>query len=313
VLGLELVTAEGDVLVLGGAAPDPLGLDLRGIVVGSEGTFGIVTRVLVRLIRDAPATRTMLLAFNDTAAAATAVSDVIAAGVVPAALEMMDRLIVGAVENFVHAGFPVDAAAVLLAELSGHPAAVAAESELLAGLAMENGATSVQVAADEAEAARWWKGRKAAFGAVAQMAPDYYLHDTVVPLSRLVDVLQQVYEIAARHGLAVMNVFHAGDGNLHPIMAFDAEEPGMMERVKAAADEIVAASVAAGGSLSGEHGIGLEKRGLMSTVFSAVDLDAQARLREAFDPAGVFNPGKVLPAGSRCLDYGRPVPETVLP
>lgn len=311
VLGLELVTADGEVLFLGGQAPDPIGLDLRGIVVGSEGTFGIVTRVLVQLTRDAPATRTLLLGFDDAAGAATTVSEIIAAGVIPAALEMMDRPIVWAVENYVHAGFPVDCAAVLLAEVSGHPAAVRAEAEIISNLGADHGATSVRVAADAAEAALWWKGRKAAFGAVAQLAPDYYLHDTVVPRSRLVDVLSEVYEIADRHQLTVMNVFHAGDGNLHPIMAFDAEEPGMMARVKAAADDIVAASVAAGGSLSGEHGIGLEKRDLMSTVFSPVDLDAQARLREAFDPTGLFNPDKVLPAGSRCMDYGRPAPESV--
>ncbi len=312
ILGMELVTAEGEVLILGGAAPDPPGLDLRGIVVGSEGTFGIVTRVLVRLSEDAPATRTMLLAFGDTAGAAATVSDTIAEGVIPAALEIMDRLIVRAVENFVQAGFPLDAAAVLLAEVSGHPVAVAAEVDLIADLAARHGASSVRVAADEAEAALWWKGRKAAFGAVAQMAPDYYLHDTVVPRSRLVEVLQTVYEIADRNDLMVMNVFHAGDGNLHPIMAFDAEEPGTMARVKTAADAIVAASVAAGGSLSGEHGIGLEKRDLMKTVFSPVDLDAQARLREAFDPAGVMNPDKILPTGSRCLDYGRPAAAPVV-
>jgi glycolate oxidase len=309
VLGMEFVTAEGEVLTLGGPAPDPLGLDLRGVVVGSEGTLGIVTRVLVRLMPDAPATRTLLLAFDDTAAAAATVSAVIAAGVIPAALEMMDRPIVGAVENFVHAGFPLDAAAVLLAELAGHPAAVEAETDLLAGLAAELGATSVRVAGAQAEAGLWWKGRKAAFGAVAQMAPDYYLHDTVVPRSRLVEVLSEIYRIADEHGLVVMNVFHAGDGNLHPIMAFDGADPAALARVKAAADQIVAASVAAGGSLSGEHGIGLEKRQLMSTVFSPVDLDAQARLCEAFDPDGLFNPDKVLPAGARCLDFGRPTPE----
>jgi glycolate oxidase len=308
ILGLELVTADGEVVVLGGPAPDPIGLDLRGVVVGSEGTIGIVTRVLVRLTEDPPATRTLLLAFDETADAAATVSDTVAAGVIPAALEMMDQLIVELVENWIHAGFPTEAAGVLLAELAGHPAAVEAEADILSEIARAHDALSVQVAADAEEAGQWWKGRKAAFGAVAQRAPDYYLHDTVVPRSRLVEVLSSVYEIAERHGLEVMNVFHAGDGNLHPLMSFDASEPGTVERVQAAADEIVAASVAVGGTLSGEHGIGLEKRDLMPLVFSPVDLDAQARLREAFDPTGLFNPGKILPAGSRCFDYGRPAP-----
>ncbi len=308
VLGIELVTVDGEVVMLGGAAPDPIGLDLRGVVVGSEGTVGVVTRVLVRLTEDAPATRTLLLAFGDTADAAATVSDTVAAGVIPAALEMMDRVMVGLIENWIHAGFPTDAAGVLLAELAGHPAAVEAEAEMLSNIAKANGALSARLAADADEAARWWKGRKGAFGAVAQRAPDYYLHDTVVPRSRLVDILGRVHEIAERHDLEVMNVFHAGDGNLHPLMPFDAAEPGTLERVQAAADEIVTASVEAGGTLSGEHGIGLEKRDLMSLVFSPVDLDAQARLREAFDPVGLFNPDKVLPAGSRCFDYGRPAP-----
>jgi glycolate oxidase len=252
-----------------------------------------------------------LAAFDRIEDAAATVSATIAAGIVPAALEMMDRLIVQAVERFVHAGFPTDAAALLLAEVAGHSAAVEAEAQLIAGIASDNGASEVRVAADPDEAALWWKGRKSAFGAVAQTAPDYYLHDTVVPRSRLVEVLTRVYEIGERYGLTMMNVFHAGDGNLHPLMAFDAREPGVIDRVQAAAAEIVEASVAAGGALSGEHGIGLEKRDLMDLVFSPVDLDAQERLREAFDPSLVFNPGKILPAGSRCFDYGRAVPAAV--
>jgi glycolate oxidase len=311
VLGLELVTSDGEIITLGGGAPDPAGLDLRGITVGSEGTVGIVTNVLVKLTENPPQTATLLAAFDRIEDAAATVSATIAAGIVPAALEMMDRLIVQAVERFVHAGFPTDAAALLLAEVAGHSAAVEAEAQLIAGIASDNGASEVRVAADPDEAALWWKGRKSAFGAVAQTAPDYYLHDTVVPRSRLVEVLTRVYEIGERYGLTMMNVFHAGDGNLHPLMAFDAREPGVIDRVQAAAAEIVEASVAAGGALSGEHGIGLEKRDLMDLVFSPVDLDAQERLREAFDPSLVFNPGKILPAGSRCFDYGRAVPAAV--
>ena len=309
VLAVELVTATGGLVVLGGEAPDPIGLDLRGIVVGSEGTLGIVTRALVKLTPNPPAVRTLLAAFDRVEDAAATVSGIIAGGVVPAALEIMDQLMTIAVERFVGAGFPTDAAAVLLAEVAGHPAAVDAEADLVRIAAESNHATQVRVAADEAERDLLWKGRKAAFGAVAQTAPDYYLHDAVVPRTKLVEVLARVDEIAERYDLAMMNVFHAGDGNLHPLMAFDASEEGVLDRVKEAADELVTVCVEAGGSLSGEHGIGLEKRDLMPLVFTETDLDAQARLAEAFDPDGLFNPDKVLPTGSRCFDMGRPVPE----
>ena len=305
ILGLELVTVDGEVVMLGGPAPDPIGLDVRGVVVGSEGTLGIVTRVLVKLTPTLPEQRTLLLAFDTIEDAAATVSGTIAAGVVPAALEMMDRQAVQAVERFVEAGFPTEATAVLLTEVTGSAAAVDAEAEVIAGIARTNNAVEVRIAATEEEAALYWKGRKSAFGAVAQAAPDYYLHDTVVPRTKLVEVMEKVYEIGRRYDLVMMNVFHAGDGNLHPLIAFDSNKPGMTDRVLAAAEEIVQVSIAAGGALSGEHGIGLEKRDLMDRVFSPVDLDAQARLREAFDPDSQFNPGKVLPAGSRCFDYGR--------
>jgi glycolate oxidase len=306
---LEFVDSRGEVGVVGSAAPDTPGLDVRGVLVGSEGTLGIVTRALVKLTPNPPAVRTLLLGFPEVEGAAATVSGVIAAGVVPAALEMMDQPMTQAVERFVHAGFPTEAAAILLAEVTGHPAAVEAEAELVERVARERGASTVRVAADDVERELLWKGRKAAFGAVAQAAPDYYLHDTVVPRTRLVEVMTELYRIAERHDLLMLNVFHAGDGNLHPLMAFDASEPGTLERVQAAGAEIVRLSVEAGGVLSGEHGIGLEKRDLMHLLFSPVDLDGQARLREAFDPDGVFNPGKVLPSGSRCFDFGRPVPD----
>lgn len=304
ILGVEMVTAHGDTVVLGGPAPDPIGLDLRAVVVGSEGTLGIVTKVLVKLTDNPPAVRTLLLTFDSIQAAAQTVSETIAAGIVPAALEMMDQPMVIAVESFIHGGLPVDATAVLLAELVGLDAGVTAEAEVLERIATAAGATSVRIAADEAEQALLWKARKNAFGAVAQAAPDYYLHDTVVPRTRLVEVMTQIYEIGDRHDIKMLNVFHAGDGNLHPLVAYDAAEPGMIDRVRAAAEEMVRVSVAAGGSLTGEHGVGLEKRDLMGLVFSPIDLDAQARLRTAFDPDGLLNPGKILPEGSRCYDYG---------
>ena len=308
VLAVEVVLPSGELVLLGGLDPDPPGLDLRGAFVGSEGTMGIALRIAVRLTPLPPAVRTLLADFASVEDAAGAVTGIIAAGIVPAALEMMDQLITVAVEEYVHAGFPTDAAAVLLVEVDGLPDGADAAAALVEEVCLAHGARTVRVAADAAERALLWKGRKSAFGAVARIAPNYYLHDTVVPRTRLVEVLGHVYEIARRHDLRVMNVFHAGDGNLHPLIVFDRREPGIMERVHAAGDEIINACVAAGGVLSGEHGIGLEKRDYMGLIFSADDLDAQARLRDAFDPDGMCNPQKVLPAGSRCGDLQR-VPE----
>jgi glycolate oxidase len=308
VLALEAVLSDGSVTVVGSAAPDEIGLDLRGMLVGSEGTLAIVTKALVKLTVNSPDVRTLLAWFDSVADAAATVSGVIAAGVVPAALEMMDQAMTRAVENWLHAGLPTQAAAILLAEVVGETAAVEAEAELIRRVALENHA-EVRVAANDAERALLWKGRKAAFGAVAQAAPNYYLHDTVVPRTKLVETMEAVYRIGDKHGLTMLNVFHAGDGNLHPLMAFDASEPGMLEKVQAAADELVELCVKLGGALSGEHGIGREKRDLMPLMFSPVDLDAQARVKEAFDPTGLFNPGKVLPLGSRCFDVGAKLPD----
>jgi glycolate oxidase len=308
VLAVEVVLPDGTVTVLGGLDPEPLGLDLRGAFVGGEGMLGVATKVAVRLTQNPPTVRTMLLAFDTAEAGAATVSAIIAAGLVPAAIEMMDALITRAVEEFVHAGFPTDAAAVLIVEVDGLVDGCDAAAERVREIGVANGATSVRVAASEAERALVWKGRKSAFGAIARIKPNYYLHDTVVPRSKLVGVLQQVYEIAARHDLIVMNVFHAGDGNLHPLLVFDKRDPGVMDRVHAAGEEIVQASVAAGGVLSGEHGIGLEKRDLMPLLFSPADLEYQRRLRSAFDPDGLANPHKVLPEGSRCSDVQH-VPE----
>jgi len=308
VLAIEVCLSDGSLVLLGGLDPEPAGYDLRGAFVGSEGTMGIATRIAVRLTPNPPAVRTLLLDFTAVEDAAAAVSGIIAAGVVPAALEMMDAEITRAVEDFVHAGFPRDAAAILLVEVDGLSAGVASAAEVVDRVGREHGARNVRVAADDAERALLWKGRKSAFGAIARIAPNYYLHDAVVPRTKLVDVLRRVYEIAARHELVMMNVFHAGDGNLHPLIVFDRRAEGVLERVMAAGEEIITACVDAGGVLSGEHGIGLEKRDYMPLIFSADDLDAQARLREAFDPDGVANPEKVLPSGSRCGDLQK-IPE----
>jgi len=304
VLGLEVVVAGGEVLLLGGQAPDRPGLDLKGLIVGSEGTLGVVTKALVRLLPLEADVRTLLLDFDHLRGATKTVSDVIASGLVPAALEIMDQKMTIAVENWLHAGLPTEAAAVLLAEVVGDPEAVEAEASLIDRIGRENGAGTVQIARDQAHRDTLWKGRKSAFGAVAQVAPDYYLHDTVVPRSRLVETMEEIQAIADRYQLDVYNVFHAGDGNLHPLMAFDASQPGMMERVHQAGEEMVAACLRRGGALSGEHGIGLEKRDMMRAGFTELDLDAQARLKEVFDPAATFNPAKVLPQGSRCFDFG---------
>lgn len=312
VLGLEAVLADGEVVVLGGEAPDPPGLDLKGLIVGSEGTLAIVTKALVRLLPVEEDVRTLLIEFDTLEGATLTVSDVIAGGIVPAALEIMDQNMLGAIENWLHAGLPVDAAAVLLAEVVGSSEAVASEADLVARIAEAAGARNVRIASDESDRAELWRGRKSAFGAMAQISPDYYLHDTVVPRSRLVEAMAEVQAIAAGLGLEVYNVFHAGDGNLHPLISFDSSEPGMLEKVHRAGDEMVAACLRRGGALSGEHGIGVEKRNMMRSDFSELDLDAQARLKEAFDPDGLLNPAKILPEGSRCFDFGgikREVPE----
>ncbi len=302
VVAVEVVLPDGEVVVLGGLDAEPDGLDLRGVFVGSEGCFGIATRVAVRLTPDPPAVLTLLADFLDPLDAVAAVSAIVAAGVVPAAIEMMDQRITQAAEAFVHAGYPTDAGAILLVEVDGLPGGVDAERGIVERVCREHGARTVRVAVDEAERMLLWKGRKTAFGAVARIRPNYYLHDTVVPRTRLLEVLTKVYEIAERHDLIVMNVFHAGDGNLHPLLVFDAREPGVLDRVHAAGEEIVRVSLEAGGVLSGEHGIGLEKKPFMGWQFTRQDLDAQARIRDAFDPDGVANPAKLLPEGSRCGD-----------
>ena len=303
VLALEVVLPDGAVVRVGSEAPEFSGLDLRGVVVGSEGTLGIVTAVCVRLTPLPPAVRTMLLDFTTVDDCAATVTDIIGRGVVPAAVEMMDHGIVVAAERFAHAGYPTDAAAILIVEVDGTQPAVEAQSAAVEAAAHANAVRTIRVAADDAERALLWKGRKSAFGAVAQIAPHYHLHDCVVPRGSLVDVLSGVYEICRRHDLIVTNVFHAGDGNLHPLISFDRGVPGTLERVLAASEEIVRLCVEAGGALSGEHGIGLEKRDFMSWVFTPEDLAAQACVRAAFDPGGMMNPQKVLPAGARCGDF----------
>jgi glycolate oxidase subunit GlcD len=302
VLAVEVVLPDGTLTTLGGEDPEPLGYDLRGAFVGSEGMLGVATAVCVKLTQNPPAVRTLLMDFDSVEDGAQTVSGIIAAGMVPAAVEMMDQLCLEAVEGYILAGLPVDAAAALLVEVVGLPNGVEADVARISEIAERHGVRTVRVAQDEAERALLWKGRKSAFGAIARIKPNYYLHDTVVPRSKLPEVLTEIYAIAARHDLQVLNVFHAGDGNLHPLLLYDAREPGVVERVHAAGAEIVRASVAAGGVLSGEHGIGLEKRDYMPLMFTDVDLAAQDALRAAFDPDKRANPGKVLPSPATCGD-----------
>jgi glycolate oxidase len=303
ILAVEVVFADGSIATVGSEAPECAGYDLRGLLVGSEGTLGIVTAVCVRLTPIPPAVRTMLMGFPTIEDAADTVSEVIARGVVPAAMELMDAPIVRVVEEYVHAGYPTDAAAVLLVELDGLPGGVAAQTRVVEEVAHDHHAGDLQVASDDAHRALLWKGRKSALGAVSSIAPNYYLHDCVVPRARLAEVLTGVKAIAERHGVIVVNMFHAGDGNLHPLLLFDRRQPGAIERVLAASEQFVTMCVEAGGSLSGEHGIGLEKRDFMPLMFSAGDLAAQDCLRAAFDPDRRMNPEKVLPEGARCGEF----------
>ncbi len=302
VLALDLVLPDGSVERLGCEGPVAPGYDLRAAVVGSEGTLGIVGSVCVRLVPLPEAVRTLLLDFDTAEDCAATVSAVIASGVVPAAMEMMDRGMVIAVEDFAHAGYPTDAAAVLLVEVDGGEASVEPQARAVEAAARANHVRSVRSAASEDERTLLWKGRKSAFGALGSIAPHYSLHDVVVPRTRLVEAVSGLDEIARRHGLPMTCVMHAGDGNLHPHLHFDAREPGARERVLAASEEIVRLAVSLGGSLSGEHGVGLEKRGFLPLVLSEDDLAAQACVRAAFDPEGRMNPEKILPAGSRCAE-----------
>jgi glycolate oxidase len=299
ILALEVVLPSGEVCILD--AENSL-FDLRGAFVGSEGMFGIATAIEVRLIQNPPHISTMVVGFASVHEGAMAVSAMISNGIIPSALEMMDAPITKAVEEYVHAGFPLDAAAMLIVEIDGLEHSVVDGTREVKDIVLRSGATSFRVAQSTAERALIWKGRKTAFGAIARIQPNYYLHDTVVPRKKLAEVLSQVSLIAAEEHLQVMNVFHAGDGNLHPILMFDKRVDGVMARVHRAGAEIVRVSLEAGGVLSGEHGIGLEKRDFMRWMFTENDLMFQQKLRSAFDPEGISNPHKVLPQGSGCAD-----------
>jgi glycolate oxidase len=290
VLGLELVLADGRVVHAGTA--DAPGYDLCGLVTGSEGALAFVTAITVRLLPRPESVRTLLALFASAPAAGAAASAIIGAGIIPAALEYLDRRVIDALRQAGFHDYPDAAEAVLLVEVEGLEEQVAGEAGQVQGLLLASGATEVRLASSAAERARLWAGRKGALGAFGRLAPNYYIQDGVVPRSRLADVLAQIEAIAARQGLLIVNVFHAGDGNLHPTILYDARAPGMTERVVAAGAEILRACVAAGGTLSGEHGVGLEKQMYLDWVFAPADQDAQRAIKRAFDPALRLNPGK---------------------
>jgi glycolate oxidase subunit GlcD len=295
ILGLEAVLADGDILRLGGPALDPPGYDLRGLVVGSEGTLAVVTEVTVRILPKAETVITQLAVYDSVAAAARSVSDIIGAGIVPATLEMMDALIIRAVEDSYTCGYPRDAAAVLIIEVEGPETGLAPQAQRIREICMRNGCREIRDAATAGERNRLWEGRRGAFGAVARLAPNYLVNDCTVPRTRLPEALAQVAAIVRQYGFEHGNVFHAGDGNLHPLILFDSRDKRQLERVHQAGWEIMRACVELGGTISGEHGIGIEKLEAMRFVFSDDDIDAQRSLQTAFDPQRLLNPGKMFP------------------
>ena len=299
VLGMEVVLADGTVTWLGGRTRESQGYDLRGVMIGSEGTLGIVTKVVVRLLRQPEAVKTLLAVFHEVDEASAAVSAIISAGIVPAAIEMMDRL---CMEAAVDAGYPAGAGAVLLVEVDGLEEAVEEETEEIERVCRAYRPIAIHTATDPAERERLWSGRKGVLGALGRLAPNYYLVDGTIPRTRLVEVLAQIRRISERYELPIANLLHAGDGNLHPSILFDERKPGETKRVLEAGGEILKLCVDVGGVLSGEHGIGLEKQEYMPLMFTEDDMAAMDRLKSAFATGGMLNPGKVFPSGSSCAD-----------
>jgi glycolate oxidase len=300
VLGLEVVMPDGEIVWLGGKTRESQGYDLVGVFVGSEGTFGIATKIVVRILKKPQAVKTVLAVFDEIDQASAAVSEIIARGLVPAAVEMIDQITIGAVEDAFGCGYPRDAAAALLVELDGLAVGMEAQADRIVAACRESGAREVRTAKDEAERQLLWKGRKSAFGAYGRVSPAYMVMDGVIPRTRLPYVLRRVNEIVGAAGLRVGNVFHAGDGNLHPNILYDPRKPGEEARVVAAGAEIMKVCAEVGGSISGEHGIGLEKADFMPFIFSTADLDLMQRLKHAFNPHGLCNPGKVFPTRKSC-------------
>jgi glycolate oxidase len=306
VTGLDVVLANGDRVQLGGKAVDMPGYDLLGAFVGSEGTLGVAVSATLRVVPKPEAVRTLVAFYESQPAAGKAVSDIVSAGIIPGAMEMMDKLAIEAAEQSVHAGFPTDAGAALVVELDGSERECDTGFEQVKEICDRNGATGIRVAEDEAERAAIWQTRKAAFAAMGRISPNYFVQDSVIPRTRLPQTLERIEELAAEHDLRVANVFHAGDGNLHPLVLYDGRVPGEAERAEELAGAIVKACVDEGGSITGEHGVGVDKKRYMPAQFGEPDLAAFQMLRCAFDPGGLANPGKLMPTPRLCGEVPGP-------
>jgi glycolate oxidase len=305
VLGVEIVLMTGEILRIGGKHLDAGGYDMLGIITGSEGLLGVVTEITVRILRKPETARALLVGFPTSEDAGACVGRIIGAGIVPGGMEMMDRPAIHAVEQFVHAGYPLDVEALLIVELDGGQAEVDHLIEKVEAIARDCNSSTCRVSQNEDERLLFWAGRKAAFPAVGRISPDYLCMDGTIPRAALPLVLARMREMSERYGLQVANVFHAGDGNLHPLILYDANNPGELEKAEAFGSDILRLCVEVGGVLTGEHGVGIEKRDLMPVMFSEIDLNQQQRLKCAFDPQGLLNPGKVFPQLHRCAELGR--------
>jgi len=305
VLGVEMVTIDGEILRIGGKHLDAEGYDLLGLMIGSEGLLGVVTEVTVRLLPKPETQRALLIGFPSSEAGGNCVAQVIASGIIPGGMEMMDRPAITAAEDFIHAGYPADCEALLIVELDGPEAEVDHLIEEVRQIAENLGASSLRISQSEEERAMFWAGRKAAFPAVGRLSPDYYCMDGTIPRNKLPHVLSEMTKMSKHYGLGVANVFHAGDGNLHPLIMYDANNPGELEKAEDFGSDILKLCVEVGGVLTGEHGVGVEKRDLMPTMFTEDDLKQQMRVKCAFDPDGLLNPGKVFPQLHRCAELGR--------
>jgi len=305
ILGLEVVLMNGEVLRLGGKHLDSGGFDILGILTGSEGLLGVITEVTVRILQKPESAKALLIGFPDTASGGDCVANIIGRGIIPGGLEMMDKLAIEAAESFVDAGYPTDAEALLIVELDGPVVEVDYLIDRVSGIAGESGASSIRISRSEDERLIFWSGRKSAFPAVGRLSPDYICMDGTIPRKRLPDVLMEMAAMSQRHGLRVANVFHAGDGNLHPLILFDANKPGELEKAEKFGADILRLCVKVGGVLTGEHGVGIEKRDLMGEMFSEDDMKQQQRLKCAFDPEQQLNPGKVYPTLHRCAELGK--------
>jgi glycolate oxidase len=304
ILALKIVTMEGELLEIGNEALDAAGYDLLALLTGSEGMLGVVVEATLRLLPKPVARQILLAAFDRVEDAGNAVAAIIAAGIIPAGLEMMDNAGIRAVEAYIQAGYPVDAAAVLLCEIDGVPEEVLSEGQQVERILRDGGAAEVRLARDQAEGDRFWAGRKAAFPAVGRIAADYYCMDGTIPRKHIAQVLREIGELSREYGLGVVNVFHAGDGNLHPLILYDVAQPGELEKAEEFGGRILETCVAYGGTITGEHGVGIEKIGQMCVQFNSAELSQFHAIKEAFDPAGLLNPGKAVPTLRRCAEFG---------